>query len=148
MRIVEFPGTHICACCGTHVKATGEIGLVKIVSCVKFRQGVRMEMVSGARAVAYLSRAYEQNRQVSQAFSAKIMETGEAARKMNEALNAEKFRITGLQWQLFDHVAECVESLYMPQGGLGLSMEFNFDVSLENMAAVLDAVEKYSHYKG
>ncbi len=50
--------------------------------------------------------------------------------------------------QLFDHVAECVESLYMPQGGLGLSMEFNYDVSLENMAAVLDAVEKYRHYKG
>ena len=106
VRIVEFPGTDICACCGTHVKHTGEIGLVKIVSCVKFRQGVRMEMVSGARAVAYLSRAYEQNRQVSQAFSAKIMETGEAARKMNEALNAEKFKVTGLQWQLFNHVAE------------------------------------------
>jgi len=50
--------------------------------------------------------------------------------------------------QLFDHVAECVESLYMPAGGLGLAMEFNYDVSLENMAAVLDAVEKYRHYKG
>ena len=106
VRIVEFPGTDICACCGTHVKRTGEVGLVKILSCVKFRHGVRMEMVSGARAFDYLRRAYEQNRQVSQAFSAKIMETGEAARKMNEALNAEKFRITGLQWQLFDHVAE------------------------------------------
>ena len=105
VRIVEFPGTDICACCGTHVKFTGEVGLVKIVSCVKFRHGVRLEMVSGKRAFDHLRRAYEQNRQVSQAFSAKIMETGEAARKMNEALNAEKFRITGLQWQLFDHVA-------------------------------------------
>ena len=106
VRIVEFPGTDICACCGTHVQRTGEVGLVKILSCVKFRHGVRMEMVSGARAFDYLRRVYEQNRQVSQAFSAKIMETGEAARKMNEALNAEKFRVTGLQWQLFDQVAE------------------------------------------
>ena len=106
VRIVEFPGTDICACCGTHVKFTGEVGLVKILSCVKFRHGVRLEMVSGKRAFNHLRQAYEQNRQVSQAFSAKIMETGEAARKMNEALNAEKFRITGLQWQLFDHVAE------------------------------------------
>ena len=105
VRIVKFPGTDICACCGTHVKFTGEVGLVKILSCVKFRHGVRLEMVSGKRAFDHLRRAYEQNRQVSQAFSAKIMETGEAARKMNEALNAEKFRITGLQWQLFDHVA-------------------------------------------
>lgn len=106
VRIVEFPGTDICACCGTHVKQSGEVGLVKILSCVKFRNGVRMEMVSGARAFRYLRGVYEQNRQVSQAFSAKIMETGEAARRMNEALNAEKFRATGLQWKLFCHLAE------------------------------------------
>lgn len=106
VRIVEFPGTDICACCGTHVKRTGEVGLVKILSCVKFRHGVRMEMVSGARAFQYLRQAYEQNRQVSQAFSAKPMETGEAARRMNEALNAEKFRATGLQWQLFGQIAQ------------------------------------------
>ena len=50
--------------------------------------------------------------------------------------------------QLFDHVGECVESLYMPEGGLGLNVEFNYDMPLENMVAVLDAVEKYRHYKG
>jgi len=49
--------------------------------------------------------------------------------------------------ELYDHVAECVESLYLPKGGLGLNVEFNKDVSLENMAAVLDAVEKYRYYR-
>jgi len=105
VRIVDFPDTDTCACCGTHVKATGEIGLVKLLSCVNFRQGVRIEMVSGSRAVAYLSRAFEQNRLVSQAFSAKIMETGEAARKINEALAAEKYRAVGLQRQLLARTA-------------------------------------------
>ena len=50
--------------------------------------------------------------------------------------------------QLVDHVAECVESRYLPQGALGLSIEFDQGVPLENMASVLDAVEKYRHYKG
>ncbi|MBR5520189.1 MAG: hypothetical protein IKU55_05680 [Clostridia bacterium] len=50
--------------------------------------------------------------------------------------------------QLFDHVGECVEALYLPQGGLTLNIEFDHGVPLENMAAVLDAVEKYRHYKG
>jgi len=50
--------------------------------------------------------------------------------------------------QIFDHVGLCVESLYMKEGGLGLNIELNYDVSLENMAAILDAVEKYRHYKG
>jgi len=62
-------------------------------------------MVSGARAFRYLRGVYEQNRQVSQAFSAKIMETGEAARKMNDALAQEKLRSAGLEKQVFDSIA-------------------------------------------
>ena len=106
VRIVEVPGYDKCACCGTHVKSTGEIGLIKLFNMIKFHQGVRIEMACGQRALAALNHAYDQNRQVSQAFSAKITETGEAARKMNDALAAEKFRCSGLQKQLFRHTAE------------------------------------------
>ena len=100
VRIVEIPGTDICACCGVHVAATGQVGLIKLFSCVKFHQGVRIEMACGGRALQFLSRVYEQNRQVSQAFSAKILETGTAARKMNDALAEEKYRAAQLQKQL------------------------------------------------
>lgn len=106
VRIVEFPDFDICACCGTQVKRTGEIGLVKLLSCVKFHEGVRIEMVCGKRALKLLSDSYEQNKQVSQAFSAKIGETGQAARRMNEALTAEKFRSTGLEKRLFAYIAQ------------------------------------------
>ena len=49
---------------------------------------------------------------------------------------------------LFDHVGACVEELYLPQGGLGLNVELDHGIPLDNMAAILDAVEKYRHYKG
>ena len=108
VRIVSIPGADDCACCGTHVPNTGQIGLVKLFSCVKFHQGVRIEMACGRRALALLSRGWEQNRQVSQAFSAKILETGEAARKMKEQLAREKYLSAGLQKQLFARMAgEC-----------------------------------------
>ena len=106
VRVVEVPGYDKCACCGTHVAMTGEIGIIKLFSCVKCHEGVRIEMACGGRALRYLTAAYEQNRQVSQAFSAKILETGEAARRMNEQLAAEKFRAAGLQKQVFASVAE------------------------------------------
>ena len=106
VRIVEVPGFDKCACCGTHVAFTGEIGVIKLFSMIKFHEGVRIEMACGARALAALNHAFDQNRQVSQAFSAKITETGDAARKMNELLAAEKFRATGLQKQLFRRTAE------------------------------------------
>ena len=106
VRIVEVPGYDRCACCGIHVAHTGEVGLVKLFSVAKFHQGVRIEMACGSSAMKLLNQAFDQNRLVSQAFSAKITETGEAARKMNEALAAEKFRSAGLQKQLFRYIAE------------------------------------------
>ena len=106
VRVVEVPGFDKCACCGVHVAQTGEIGIIKLFTCVKFHEGVRIEMACGGRALNYLTAAYEQNRQVSQAFSAKIMETGEAARRMNEQLAAEKFRAAGLQKQVFAAIAD------------------------------------------
>jgi len=50
--------------------------------------------------------------------------------------------------QLHDHVAEAVESLYLPQSGLALTIWFDSGDNFTNMAALLDAVEKYRHYKG
>ena len=106
VRIVEVPGFDKCACCGVHVQHTGEVGIIKVLSVVKFHQGVRIQMVCGGRAYDHLVKAYEQNRQVSQAFSAKVLETGAAAARMNEALNAEKFRANGLEKQLFARIAK------------------------------------------
>ncbi len=106
VRIVSTTGYDCCACCGVHTKTTGQVGLIKILSCVKFHEGVRMEMVCGGRALALFQKVWEQNKQVSAAFSAKPLETGAAAARMNEALAAEKFRATGLQKKLLEHTAQ------------------------------------------
>ncbi len=106
VRIVQVPGYDSCACCGVHVSSTGEVGLIKLLSCVKFRSGVRIEMLCGARALAYLSMAYEQNLLVSRAFSAKLMETGEAAQRMNDTVDALKLKNAALQQQIFTQKAE------------------------------------------
>ena len=106
VRIVQIPLYDSCACCGVHVKRTGEIGLIKILSCVKFHQGVRIELCCGNRALRLLQNVFEQNRQVSQAFSAKILETGAAAQKINETLAAVKYRATAFRNRLFAAIAQ------------------------------------------
>ena len=119
VRIVEIPGFDKCACCGIHVKRTGEVGLVKLFSVMGFRGGSRLEMACGARALAMLNHAFDQNRQVSQAFSAKITETGAAARRMNEVLEQEKLRYGALQQRLFQNTAEsyvnCTDVLHFEE---------------------------------
>ena len=125
VRIVEVPGFDICACCGTHVKATGEIGLIKLFTVMGFRGGTRMEMSCGSSALKLLNEAYEQNRQVSQAFSAKIEETGAAARRMNEVEAALKYRIVGLEKRIFSGIS----AEYAGKGNV-----VHFEDSLDNNA--------------
>lgn len=107
VRIVEIPGFDRCACCGTHVQATGEIGLIKLLSVMNFRGGTRMEMACGQQALDLLNTAYSQNKLVSQAFSAQPGETGAAAQRMNELLAQQKYRITSLERRIFAAIAAC-----------------------------------------
>lgn len=109
VRIVEIPGIDRCACCGVHTGATGEVGLIKILSCVSLRGGVRLEMVCGARAYRYMAAVFDQNRQVSQAFSAKMLETGAAAGRMNETLSVWKLRCGSLRRRVFADIARSCE---------------------------------------
>ncbi len=106
VRLVQIPHTDSCACCGVHVAYTGEIGLIKILSCVKFHQGVRLELVCGKRAWQHMQQIFFQNRQISQILSAKPLETAEAVKKLQESLAEEKFRCAGLQKQVFAHIAK------------------------------------------
>ena len=125
VRIVEVPGYDTCACCGTHTAFTGEVGLVKLFSAIPFRGGTRMEMACGKRALALLNTAYDQNKLVSQAFSAKIQETGEAARKMNELMAAQKYRVAGLEMKIFGGIA---------QSYAGVGDVLHFEDGLDNNA--------------
>ena len=106
VRLVQIPDTDCCACCGVHVAYTGEIGLIKILSWTKFHQGVRLELVCGKRAWDYLQQVFFQNRQISQALSAKPLETAGAVKKLQDSLAEEKFRSTGLQKQVFAGIAK------------------------------------------
>ena len=137
VRIVEIPDTDICACCGTHVARTGEIGLVKLFSCVKFHQGVRMEMACGSRALTLLTHAYEQNKLVSQAFSAKWQETGSAAQRMNEAFGGEKFRAAGLEKRLFAYIAQTYT-------GQALAVHFEDALSPAANRVLCDAIADFA----
>lgn len=101
VRIVTFPEADVCACCGTHVRYTGEIGLIKLISMQKFKGGVRMEMLCGRRAAEYMNGIWEQNHQISVALSAKPKETAAAVQRLKEAEAAASFRMTALENELF-----------------------------------------------
>ena len=114
VRIVSVPGVDSCACCGVHVKTTGQVGLIKLYSCVKFHQGVRIEMSCGQRAYNYVNQILEQNRRISHLLSAKMPETAQAVEALQKSLQEEKFRSVALQNRLFDAIAESYRHIAFP----------------------------------
>ena len=63
-------------------------------------------MVCGDRALAYMNRVYDQNRQVSQLFSAKILYTAKAAEAVKAQLAEEKYKVIQLKRRLFRILAQ------------------------------------------
>ena len=106
VRIVAFPGADCCACCGTHVMMSGQVGLVKFFSCQKFREGVRIEMLCGERAFRALSASWEQNRMVSQMLSVKPEGTKNAVTRLQTELQNVKFHSARLEEAVYASMAE------------------------------------------
>ena len=69
VRVISFPGVDSCACCGTHVKRTGEIGLFKVLSHEKHREGTRLFLLSGELAFLDMEKKEKVLLSVSQSLS-------------------------------------------------------------------------------
>ncbi len=105
VRIVSFPGADCCACCGTHVASSGQVGIVKFLSCQKFRDGVRIELLCGARAYRYLAAVWEQDLHIAQSLSVKPEESAAAVDRLETELEAAKQRAAKLEGQIFAQIA-------------------------------------------
>ena len=105
VRITEFPGADMCACCGTHVARSGQVGLVKLLSCQKFRDGVRLEVLFGQRALDYLALSWQQNSAIGRELSVKPDATHAAVTRLKEELSAVKQRCDALETEHFASLA-------------------------------------------
>lgn len=103
VRIVEIPGVDRCACCAPHVKSTGEVGILKIVSCDRHRGGCRLTIVCGMRALKDYRRKQEEVGKVSAALSAKPEKISEAVSHLQE------------QQQKLREQLNCIQELYLQE---------------------------------
>jgi alanyl-tRNA synthetase len=64
VRLISIGGTSysdsldVCACCAPHVARTGEIGIIKVISVINWKGGIRISMLCGRRALDFINREH------------------------------------------------------------------------------------------
>ncbi len=135
VRIVAFPGADCCACCGTHVLRSGQVGLVKFLSVQKFREGVRIELLCGKRALNYLARTWEQAKTIGQRLSVKPVDAAAAVERLEHELSAAKLRCSQLEESVFAAIAQ-------EQAGKGDVLLFQPPMKPDSVRKLADAAAK------
>ncbi len=122
IRIVEIPGGDLCACCGTHVRFTGEIGIVKVVSLTNYKGGVRMGILCGFRALMDYDKKQRQVLTISNQLSAKPDCIEQAVEKLKAKNHETEDKLHLLYQTLFqlksDHMPDSKEPLLIMEENL------------------------------
>ncbi len=137
VRIVEIPGVDVCACCAPHVKYTGEIGIVRVVSFERYKGGTRVSILCGERALLDLRHKLKQNRLVSNLTSAKQDETAVAVERLKNENEKLKYDLIGMTRDFLTLKSETVaesERIIIFDGKLQGKLLQDFALSLMDKA--------------
>lgn len=106
IRLVTVPEYDTCACCGIHVKTTGEIGLIKVVNVERHRGGTRVTMLCGKRALYDYQQKQEVITKAGKLLSAQPETIITNLEKLQEEVGLGKLMISQLTSQLLSYKAE------------------------------------------
>lgn len=143
VRIVEILGVDACACCAPHVSFTGEIGVIKIISAMNHRGGMRLTLLCGNRALKDYSFRQDTFSVLTSMLSAKPEKIIEAVKRLQDESLAMKNTANQLANQLMELK---LASLPSPEEAENVLLF----VELSNMVAVRNTVNdlttRYSGY--
>ena len=106
VRLVEAGGD-CCACCGTHLTRTGEVGLIKIISFAHYKSGMRLAVACGQRAYDAVAGIWADTEAAGRLLSSPVGSLTPALERLQSGEAALKARLAALQNTL---AAACAEA--------------------------------------
>lgn len=108
VRLVEIEGVDLCACCAPHVKSTGQVGMLKVVSFGKYKGGTRVYILCGLRALADYNRRMKLLEQSYQLLNCKDDELPEKIAGLIEDNKQLKYRISNIKSGMLTNQIETI----------------------------------------
>ena len=102
VRLIKIGGVDLCACCGTHTARTGEVGMIKAVNMMNYKQGVRIWLKIGVHALDDYKEKNTSVYDISAQLCAKTGEVADAVAKLKERTAAEHFRFNELKKKYYE----------------------------------------------
>ncbi len=101
IRLVTIEGCDVCACCGTHVNYTGEIGCLKITSISKKRAGSSITMQIGKAAFEDYSAKHDELSKLSNMLALKPLEIADGVQRLKDEIANLKYELAKFKLDAF-----------------------------------------------
>ena len=106
ITVVYAGGVDSCTCCGTHCQSAGQVGVLKILSHMNYKGGVRIGFVCGMRAVLSMQRDSARMDAIARRFSTSADKAVDAVIKQGDELAAMKREFKQRTDMLLDYRAK------------------------------------------
>lgn len=105
VRLVDAGGADLCACCGTHLATTGQVGAIKILSAQHYKGGVRLAVACGDRAQRAIAETWQDAEQAGTLLSAGPGRLTPAVRTAVQGQDLLRQRLAAMQNDLAEALA-------------------------------------------
>jgi len=141
VRVVVIDGLDACACCAPHVSKTGQIGMIKLISCMRYKGGTRIHLKCGFDALDEFNDEFDRVTAISNMISEPRENIAEGVKKLLGDINEYKHEIYELKKKVLSMKIDAVN----PINGRIVYVDDGMDmVELRSFVnAKLDECEKF-----
>jgi len=120
IRVVELQGYDWSACAGTHVRATSELGILKIKSWERYKKTTRVTFLAGRRALTDYLALDRLTRDLCRGLSIGVGDLPKYVERAQEEAASLRKRLRTLQEQILEHEAQELLAKATTVGGVRL----------------------------
>ncbi len=117
IRVIEVEDFDLSPCGGTHVRRTGEVGMIAVLDCERYKGGTRVEFACGRRILGILSKDHEVLKELGNLHSAHPHELVRLTEKLLEERTALARENARLNQQVLEAEAQEMRSRAEKRGG-------------------------------
>lgn len=110
IRITRIPEVDSCACCGTHVGYSGEIGYMKLIAVENYKKGIRCTIKAGMTAVEHSIEAFSIIEDISRKHSCSMEDIIDRLEKAEKEQNKLAEEIKALKKEKIRSFIEKIDS--------------------------------------